>query len=69
MGYSLYSGFNTTVRAAHFVFLPFLPPTPEQIAEDNITLSAIQKVTEQKTVDWTTTQFGYFIEQVNKVCG
>ncbi|KAJ7931181.1 Alpha/Beta hydrolase protein [Mycena leptocephala] len=67
VGYSLYSGFNTTVRAAHFVFLPFLPPTPEQIAEDNITLSAIQKVTEQKTVDWTTTQFGYFIEQVNKV--
>ncbi|KAJ7782360.1 Alpha/Beta hydrolase protein [Mycena maculata] len=66
IGYSMYSSFNTTVRAAHFHFLPFLPPTPEQIAEDKITLSADQKAAEQRTVAWRTTGIGYFTLQTTK---
>ncbi|KAJ7739038.1 Alpha/Beta hydrolase protein [Mycena maculata] len=42
VGYSLYSSFNTTVRAGHFTFLPFLPPTTEEITAENITISAVQ---------------------------
>ncbi|KAJ6601056.1 Alpha/Beta hydrolase protein [Mycena vulgaris] len=66
VGYSLYSFFNTTVRAAHFVFLPFFPPTAQDIAENNITLTDVQKVTEQRTIDWSTTGNGYRVEQANK---
>ncbi|KAJ7349875.1 hypothetical protein DFH08DRAFT_997267 [Mycena albidolilacea] len=62
---SLYSSFNTTVRAAHFAFLPFFPPAAQDIAE-NITLSDIQKVTEQLNIDWNTTGNGYDIEQTTK---
>ncbi|KAJ7468280.1 Alpha/Beta hydrolase protein [Mycena galericulata] len=66
VGYSLYNSFNTTVRAAQFVFLPFLPPSPEQIAANNITLSAVQNVTEQRATQWITTNVGYDIEQTTK---
>ncbi|KAJ6511772.1 Alpha/Beta hydrolase protein [Mycena vulgaris] len=66
VAYSLYSSFNTTVRATHLAFLPFSPPSAQEITDNNITLSDVQKVTEQRTIAWTTTQFGYFIEQTNK---
>ncbi|KAJ6508085.1 Alpha/Beta hydrolase protein [Mycena vulgaris] len=66
IAYSLYSSFNTTVRATHLAFLPFSPPSAQEIADNNITLSDVQKVTEQRTIAWTTTQFGYFVEQTNK---
>lgn len=68
VGYSLYSSFNTTVRAAHFVFLPFLPPSAEDIAAKNITLSDVQKLAQQQTTAWATTGNGYFLEQTTKVC-
>jgi hypothetical protein len=68
VAYSLYSSFNTTVRAAHFTFLPFFPPAAQDIAENNITLSDIQKVTEQRNIDWNTTGNGYDIELTTKVC-
>jgi hypothetical protein len=67
VAYSLYGSFNTTVRAAHFVFLPFFPPSAQEIAENNITLSDSQKVTEQRNIEWNTTGNGYFIEQSTKV--
>jgi hypothetical protein len=34
----MYDNFNMTVRAAHFDFLPFFGPTPEQAAVENITV-------------------------------
>ncbi|KAJ7766927.1 Alpha/Beta hydrolase protein [Mycena olivaceomarginata] len=43
IGYYMYESFNTTVRTAHFVFLPFQPPSPQEIADKNITLSDVQK--------------------------
>jgi len=66
IGYHMYESFNTTVRAANFVFLPFDPPSPQDIADNNITLSDIQKVTLQRTVDWLTIGQGYFQEQTFK---
>ncbi|KAJ7793360.1 hypothetical protein B0H14DRAFT_2622986 [Mycena olivaceomarginata] len=61
--------FNTTVRAAHFAFLLFFPPAAQDIAENNITLSDIQKVTEQLNIYWNTTGNGYNIEQTTKPNG
>ncbi|KAF8213746.1 Alpha/Beta hydrolase protein [Mycena galopus ATCC 62051] len=66
IGYHMYESFNTTVRAANFVFLPFQPPSPQDITDNNITLSAIQEVTLQRTVNWLATDQGYFQEQTFK---
>ncbi|KAJ6508059.1 Alpha/Beta hydrolase protein [Mycena vulgaris] len=66
VAYSLYGTFNTTARAAHFVFIPFFPPTAQDIADNNITLSAVQQVTEQRYIDWTNTGTGYLVVQTNK---
>jgi len=66
VGYSLYGSFNATVRAAHFAFIPFVPPAAQEITENNITLSDIQKVTEQRSTEWSATGTGYFIEQPTK---
>ncbi|KAJ7795698.1 Alpha/Beta hydrolase protein [Mycena olivaceomarginata] len=66
IGYHMYESFNTTVRAAHFVFLPFQPPSPQEIADKNITLSDVQEIALQRTVDWFTTGHSYFQEQTFK---
>jgi hypothetical protein len=63
----MYESFNTTVRAAHFVFLPFRPPSPQEIVDKNITLSDVQKIALQRTVDWRTTGQSYLQEQTFKV--
>ncbi|KAJ7789451.1 Alpha/Beta hydrolase protein, partial [Mycena olivaceomarginata] len=62
IGYHMYESFNTTVRAAHFVFLPFRPPSPQE----NLTLSDVQKIALQRTVDWLMTGQSYFQEQTFK---
>ncbi|KAJ6480876.1 Alpha/Beta hydrolase protein [Mycena sanguinolenta] len=54
VGYSLYSSFNTTARAAHF------------IAENNITLLALQEVAEQRVTAFQADGEGYAIEQSTK---
>ncbi|KAJ7795688.1 Alpha/Beta hydrolase protein [Mycena olivaceomarginata] len=66
IGYYMYESFNTTVCTAHFVFLPFQPPSPQEIADKNITLSDVQKIALQRTVDWLTTDQGYFQDQTFK---
>ncbi|KAJ7797976.1 Alpha/Beta hydrolase protein, partial [Mycena leptocephala] len=66
VGYSLYSAFNTTVRAAHFVWVNFVPPTAQEIANKNITLSPAQNVTQQRSTDWNTIGKGYLDEQTTK---
>lgn len=67
MGYAQYGTYNTTVRAAHFVFIPFFPPLAQDIAENNISLSDDEKVTLQRTIDWNATGNNYFLEQAAKV--
>ncbi|KAF7360124.1 Alpha/beta-hydrolase [Mycena venus] len=59
---SLYGSFNTTVRAAQLVLLLLFPLTAQEIAENNITLSDIQEVTEQRYIEWIANGNGYFIE-------
>ncbi|KAJ6569565.1 Alpha/Beta hydrolase protein [Mycena capillaripes] len=66
IGYILYSSYNTSVRAAHVKSIPFLAPTPDEMAANNITMSKIGKVTEQRTVDYRATGMGYFTEQTFK---
>ncbi|KAF8213741.1 Alpha/Beta hydrolase protein [Mycena galopus ATCC 62051] len=66
IGYYMYQSFNTSVRAANFVTLPFLPPSAQDIADNNITLSASQNVTLQRSVDYLTLDGGYFSEQTYK---
>ncbi|KAJ7356781.1 Alpha/Beta hydrolase protein [Mycena albidolilacea] len=57
---------NATVRAAHFVFFQFQPPSPKEIADKNITLSKVQKIALEHTMAWLTTGQGYFMEQTYK---
>ncbi|KAJ6519255.1 Alpha/Beta hydrolase protein [Mycena sanguinolenta] len=66
IGYTLYSTFNTSVRAANLKSIPFVAPTPDEIAAENITLSDIAKVTEERTVDYRARGMGYFAEQTFK---
>ncbi|KAJ7451855.1 Alpha/Beta hydrolase protein [Mycena galericulata] len=66
VGYALYSGYNTSVRAGHFVSVPFSPPSAQEIAANNITLSAVQKVTEQRGIDFITNGMSYLTEQTEK---
>ncbi|KAJ7124411.1 Alpha/Beta hydrolase protein [Mycena epipterygia] len=66
VAYSLYSSFNTTVRAAHFVVIPFLPPSAQEIADNNITLSGAQTVAEHRFTQWSAIGNGYFVEQETK---
>ncbi|KAF7367408.1 Epoxide hydrolase domain protein [Mycena sanguinolenta] len=66
IGYTLYSTFNTSVRAANLKSIPFVAPTPDEIAAENITLSDIAKVTKERTVDYRTRGMGYFTEQTFK---
>ncbi|KAK6981499.1 epoxide hydrolase domain protein [Favolaschia claudopus] len=66
VGYSMYNSFNTSVRAAHFVFLPFLPPSLAEIKENNITLTEDQKVTVERVEEWNAGDSGYFVVQATK---
>jgi hypothetical protein len=67
IGYRMYESLNATVRAAHFVFFQFQPPSPKEIADKNITLSKVQKIALEHTMAWLTTGQGYFMEQTYKV--
>jgi hypothetical protein len=47
--------------------IPFLPPSGEQLAADNITLSDDQNVALERSIDWLTLNGGYNTEQSTKV--
>ncbi|KAF8213735.1 Alpha/Beta hydrolase protein [Mycena galopus ATCC 62051] len=66
IGYRLYETFNTTVRAASFTAVSFQPPTPQDIADNNITLSAVGSVGLQRSVDYFAHDQGYFEEHTFK---
>lgn len=68
IAYSLYSQFNTTVRALALDFLPFQPYTPAQLAAENITLSPLEEFEQAEATEWENSGEGYFIEQTTKVC-
>ncbi|KAK4496001.1 hypothetical protein PRZ48_013269 [Zasmidium cellare] len=56
--YTLYANYTETVRAAHLVFLPVLPPTTS-----NVTLTPLEQFEQQRANEWATTGNGYFVEQ------
>ncbi|KAJ7646759.1 Alpha/Beta hydrolase protein [Roridomyces roridus] len=72
LGYSTYSIHGTdwtyllTFRAAHFSFLPFVSPSPEDLAAKNITISSVQNVTERKGDLFASIGFSYFNESAQK---
>lgn len=67
VGFDMYDQFNTTVKAAHFNFLPFFPLTPEELAAQGITLTATEAVQEQRAVDFDNSGIGYYMEQSTTV--
>ncbi|KAK0648103.1 Alpha/Beta hydrolase protein [Cercophora newfieldiana] len=66
ISYSLYDNFNSSVRAAHFAFIPFFPLGPDQLAAENITLSPLEQFEANRVVEWGTTGNGYFVLQSTK---
>jgi hypothetical protein len=62
VAYSLYDRFSAHVKASHFVFLPFYPKDPAELAELNITLNDLETFEESRFTTWTTTGQGYFNE-------
>ncbi|KAJ7574610.1 Alpha/Beta hydrolase protein [Mycena floridula] len=66
VGYSAYSQFPEIVLAAQFTFIPFFPPTAQQISDAGIVLNPFGQFLEARSTEFTTTGFGYFIEQSTK---
>ncbi|KAK4160395.1 putative epoxide hydrolase [Cladorrhinum sp. PSN259] len=66
LSFTLYDEYNTTARAAHFVFMPFYPIDPKVIAEKNITLTPLEQFELQRSVQWGQTGNGYFLIQTTK---
>ena len=67
LSFTLYDAFNTTARAAHFVFMPFYPIDPSVIEARNITLTPLEQFELQRSVQWGLTGNGYFIMHTTKV--
>jgi pimeloyl-ACP methyl ester carboxylesterase len=67
VAYSLYSNFNSSVRAAHFSMVPFFPLLPDELAAQNITLSALEENEIQRFVEWNNVGRAYFDEQSTEV--
>jgi pimeloyl-ACP methyl ester carboxylesterase len=67
ISYRMYDTYNVSVRAAHFSFLPFYPPSPAQLAALNVDLSPQEIIQAQLTETYTTFGLGYNIEQSTEV--
>lgn len=65
--WGLYDRYNATVGAGHFVFVPFFPLTPEQLAAEGIALDELETFEEGRFVEWSTTGNAYFAEHATKV--
>lgn len=66
--YGMYEVFNSTCRAGHFAFLPFLPKDLDGLAALNITLDPLEAFEEQVTLTWGKNGASYLTEQTSKVC-
>ena len=67
IGYSMYEQFNSTTRAFHTPFLPFMPLTSEEHAARNISLTPEEDFQVRRTEEFLTTGMGFLEEQVTKV--
>lgn len=66
VAYHLYSSYNSTVRAAQLVFLPFFPYTTDQLSDAGIALDELEQFEEGSFMEWYTNGQGYFLEQTTK---
>lgn len=53
--YTLYANYTESVRALHAAFLPFLPPTMEQIAAENVSLTPLEQFEHARATEWAET--------------
>lgn len=67
VAYALYNQYNKTTRAAHFSFLPVVPPLPAEIAAANITLSPLEEFEAQRNLQYFTSQDAYSRQQQTEV--
>lgn len=67
VAYALYNQYNKTTRAAHFSFLPVIPPLPAEIAAANITLSPLEEFEAQRNLQYFTSQDAYSRQQQTEV--
>jgi hypothetical protein len=63
-----YQNYPKNVRAAHFAFIPFTPPTMDQIVAANVTLDAFGQEAYKYGADWNANGSAYLLEQTHKVC-
>ncbi|KAI0867394.1 Alpha/Beta hydrolase protein, partial [Hypoxylon argillaceum] len=61
-----YDNFNTSVRAAHLLGVPFLPLSPDQFTSHNITLNEDEQFQEDVVIAFQASGSGYTIEQSTK---
>ncbi|KAJ7580722.1 Alpha/Beta hydrolase protein [Mycena floridula] len=66
VGYSAYSQFPGIVRAAHFTFIPFAPPSSQDILDAGIVLDSFGEAAVAHSNEWASTGNGYFEEQSTK---
>jgi hypothetical protein len=62
----LYTGYQKSVKAAHFAFIPFLQPSTAQIATENITLTPFEQEGFNRTQTFLTSGTGYRLEQSSR---
>lgn len=63
-----YDRYNQTCRASHFVFLPFYPKRPAELAVMNVSLSSLEQEEAERFEEWDTVGNAYLLEQNTKVC-
>ncbi len=67
VAYTLYEDYNVTTHAAHFSFIPFFPPTAEEVSKMNIMLSPLEEFMLKRSDDWSKTGNAYYLLQLTTV--
>ncbi|KAK4220793.1 putative epoxide hydrolase [Podospora fimiseda] len=66
VGFTLYDEFNKSVRAAHFVFMPFYPVDGGWIDKNGVVLSELERFELERAEEWGREGNGYFVIQSTK---
>lgn len=67
VSFDMYDSFNTTVKAAHLNFLPFLTPTPAQLTAEGIVLPSSAVAQEERAMGFQAKGAVYFAEMATRV--
>ncbi|KAJ7071931.1 Alpha/Beta hydrolase protein [Mycena amicta] len=66
VGYALYTTYHTSVLSASFDFVPFFPPTRDDIVAANITLLPEQEITLARQEEWIAEGMDYLLMLTHK---